>query len=122
MYITVTVNSECGKYQLHAFKEEDGAYNNPMFEFEDKCWDNGEWLYRKMWKKLKKGKSIKDLPDADLPEILEMFKEAIKLGFFGEYIINKPVNIQKGDLVLPVDGGELYKTFTGHPYLYRIIK
>lgn len=85
MYTIATVCSDCGKYQLHAYTGENG-YENAMFEFDNHCWDNSEWLYRKMWKKLKKGKSIKDLPDEDLPEVLEMFKEGVRLGFFSKFV------------------------------------
>lgn len=85
-FIVTTITSDCGTYELSAFKR-GSSYDYPAFKCGDEeVWDNDEWLYYTLWKDLQSDKCIDDIPCPDKPTIKEMFLEGIRLGFFSKFI------------------------------------
>ncbi len=88
MFVTRSIISDCDKYELSILEDYD---NSVMLELrfpnkEVQVWDNAEWLFNRMYLKLKKNKkeyvSLQPIPREDYPELLLMFEKAFELGFF----------------------------------------
>lgn len=116
MYKYIEICTNDGDYKLMSFLQEDGleimpdTSNLAYYSTGEKLewvWDNGDWLYEKLYPCLKewvenkqmvdgfadiaspKNSSDGYIPMADFEAVLELFEEAIKLGFNKKKEINE---------------------------------
>lgn len=92
MYTYTSINTDNDNYKLSAILH-NGVYDMTSLDCKDVndetifCWDNDEWLINELYPMLTGDKPFdseteESLPIEDIAEVLELFNEAIKLGFF----------------------------------------